>query len=82
MELPVRAWRVYCSSGDRYTSNPAAIPPDVQVVVYFHDYPYRTLAYGEDFYEVDGVTLEGREIALSEFYRIVDAAFADMEWPT
>lgn len=81
MGLPVRAWRVYCSSGDTYTSNPSAIPSDVQAVVFFHDHPYRTLAYGDDFYEVDGVTLVGREIPVDEYYRILDVALADVEWP-
>lgn len=81
MSLPVRAWRVYDSEGKTYTTDPAAIPPDVQVVVYFHDAPYRTLAYGDDQYVVEGVTLYGREMALDRYLEIVDRAFHDHDWP-
>lgn len=80
--LPVLAWRVYCADGSTYTSDPQSIPSTVQAVVYFHAHPYRTVDYGNDFYEVDGVTLVGKEIPLDEFLAIKDRADNDMEWPT
>lgn len=79
--LPVVGWRVYCADGTTYTQNPESIPPSVQVVVFFHAQPFRTLAYGEDFYEVDGVTLTGLEIPESDYYALLQQALADMEWP-
>ena len=79
--LPVIGWRVYCADGSTYTQNPESIPATVEVVIYFHEYPFRTLAYGEDTYEVDGVTLFGREMPEAEFYAMLERAVADMEWP-
>jgi hypothetical protein len=81
MPLPVRAWRVYGSQGETYTAQPECIPRDVQVVVYFHDARHRTLAYGEDEYTVDGVTLYGREIAFEDYWRLVERALNDWDFP-
>lgn len=79
--LPVVGWRVYCADGSTYTQNPEQIPPTVEVVIYFHEYPYRTLDYGLDFYELDGVTLVGKEMPEVDYYALLDRALADMEWP-
>lgn len=79
--LPVLAWRVYCADGSAYTTDAKSIPATVQAVVYFHAYPYRTVDYGNDFYEVDGVTLTGLEIPLEEFEAIRKRADEDMEFP-
>ena len=79
--LPVVGWRVYCADGSTYTSNPQDIPPTVQVVVYFHEYPYRTLGSGTDTYEVEGVTLYGAWMDEAGLEVILRAAFEDMAWP-
>lgn len=78
--LPVVGWRVYCSDGSTYTSNPESIPPTVQVVVYFHEYPYRTIDSGTDTYVVDGVTLYGAWMDEAGLAAIQQAAFEDMTW--
>lgn len=79
--LRVVGWRVYCEGGVTYESDPQSIPPTVQVVVWFHAPPYRTLEAGQDFYEVDGVLLTGKEIPLADYEAIRATALADVEWP-
>jgi hypothetical protein len=79
--MPVIGWRVYCADGSTYDRDPHLIPPTVQAVVYFHEYPYRTLAHGEDTYEVDGVTLHGAWMDYDQFLAIVQRSAADMGWP-
>jgi hypothetical protein len=79
--LESRGWRVYCADGTTYTSDPSAIPPSVQGIVLFHSAPYRTLVYGNDEYELEGVTLYGSLMPDDEFEAIRLAMVADMEWP-
>jgi hypothetical protein len=74
-------WRVYCADGTTYTSDPSAIPPTVQGVVFFHAPPYRTVSYGRDTYEVEGVTLTGAWLPDDEFEAIRLAMMADEGWP-
>jgi hypothetical protein len=81
--MPTLGWKVW-TSDSVYNSveHPASeIPPDVQVVVYYHPHPYRTMDSGEDYYQVDGVTLVGKEIPYEDFLAIQAQAFEDMEWP-
>jgi len=57
---PVISRRIDYNDDTSY-SDPA--PPtrltDVLAIVYWHDYPYRTLHYGQEMYAVDGVILSG-----------------------
>jgi hypothetical protein len=77
----VFGWRVYCADGSTYTQDPHLIPPTVQAVVWFHAHPYRDIEVGEDFYEVEGVTLTGLEIPIADFEALYAVAFADRDWP-
>jgi hypothetical protein len=79
--LPIIGWRVYCADGSTYERDPQNIPAAVQVVIYFHEYPFRTIASGDDEYEVDGVTLYGLEISEADYYALFERAYADMDWP-
>lgn len=80
---PVLGWKVWTSSAVYNSADHQAgeIPADVQIVVYYHQHPYRTMDGGEDFYQVDGVTLVGKEIDYADFLAIQAQAFDDMEWP-
>lgn len=81
--MRIIGWKVWTSDGVFNSADHQAkdVPPDVQVVVYYHPFPYRTMSDGEDFYEVDGVTLVGKEIDYDKFLAIQAAAFEDMRWP-
>lgn len=79
--LPVIAWKVYCADGSIHTANPEAIPQNVQVVIYYHEPPYRTLAYGDDTYNVMGQTISGSWMVEEDYLAMVDTALADTEIP-
>jgi hypothetical protein len=49
--------------------------------MYYLEPPNRHVVMGEDFYEVDGVTLAGTYMEKEAFWDIADRAMADMEWP-
>jgi hypothetical protein len=79
----MKRWKVWTSSSvynciDHKASD---IPPDVQVVMYYLDYPQRHVEMGEDFYVVDGVTLVGTYMDMDAFWKVADTAMSDMEWP-
>lgn len=81
--LPVQGWKIYRSDGSVYTSadGVAGVPDGIQIVVWYHAPPYRTLEWGEDIYTVDGRTFTGVWMAEPEFYALCDRAFNDREWP-
>jgi hypothetical protein len=82
LRQPVLGWKVFCQGGSVYTSNPESIPDTVQAVMYYHDYPYRTIEHGVDEYIVDGYTLYGKEIDINQYEEILDKVIKDMEWPS
>lgn len=81
--LPVIGWKVW-TSDTLFTSvknRAEEIPPDVQVIMYYHPDGYRTTEHGVDFYELDGVTLVGKEMPIDEYLAILDRAMKDLEPP-
>jgi len=76
-------WKVWTSESvyDSIKHKVSEIPHDVQIVMYYLDYPKRHVEMGEDSYIVDGVTLHGKYMDESKFWKISDKAMADMEWP-
>lgn len=79
--LPVVAWKIYCSDGKVYTTAPDQIPRDVQVVIYYHEPPYRTIDCGEDTYTVDGITVFGKWMDTEGFERLLLQAATDHQIP-
>jgi hypothetical protein len=79
--LPYVGWKVYCENGEIYTSDPESIPDTVQVIMYYHEKPYRTTEHGLDYYNLEGHILYGKEIHIDKFMEILDTAMNDMEWP-
>ena len=81
--LPVTGWKVWTSDA-LFTSvehQAGDVPPDVQVIMYYHPDGYRTTEHGLDFYELDGVTLVGKEMPFDEYLEILHLAMNDMEPP-
>ena len=78
-----RGWRVWTSEDvyDSVNHKASDVPDDVQIVMYYLEPPNRHVVMGEDFYEVDGVTLAGTYMEKEAFWDIADRAMADMEWP-
>lgn len=76
-------WKVWTSDAVYNSVDHSAsdIPDDVQIIMFYLDYPQRHVVMGEDYYDLDGVTLEGKYMDLDEFWNIADKAMSDMEWP-
>lgn len=82
--LPIVGWKIYRADGLVYASSTHDIedvPDGIQVLIFFHEHPYRTLAYGEDTYEVEGRTLTGVWMQEDDYYALVARAHADGVWP-
>jgi hypothetical protein len=81
--LPVLGWKVWTSDAvfDSVRHQAGEIPADVQVIMHYHPDGYRTTEHGTDFYELDGVTLTGREIPFAAYLEILHIAMFDMEPP-
>jgi hypothetical protein len=81
--LPVLGWKVWTSDAlfNSVEHQAGEIPADVQVIMYYHPDGYRTTDHGLDFYELDGVTLVGKEMPIDEYLAILDRAMHDMEPP-
>lgn len=89
--LPVKSWRIYYADGSTFSSTDgtwAEAPAfGVQVIVYYHVPPYKTLqTEGDDtsiYYYLGEDNLEGHKMGLwmdeEGFYRIVDAAIESSE---
>lgn len=75
-------WKVWTSSEvfNSFEHKASEIPNDVQVVMYYLEKPQRHVVMGEDFYSIDGVTVEGKEINLERLGEIVSEAMSDTEW--
>lgn len=78
--LPIRAWRIFYADGSTFDSTQgtwAQAPPfGVQVVVWYHDPPYKTLDQARDIYTLEGEAGVKMGLFMDEegFYRIQDLA--------
>jgi hypothetical protein len=82
--LPVLGWKIYRADNSVWNSSAHTaqqIPDGIQVVIFYHEPPYRTLAYGDDSYTVDGHTLTGVWMDEAAYYQLVNRALADEVWP-
>ncbi|MDF2757816.1 MAG: hypothetical protein K0S99_448 [Thermomicrobiales bacterium] len=81
--METRAWAIYYGDGGVWPSDAGdwkdAPDQGVQVVVVYHDPPYRTLYDGRDVYYAEGRTYPkyGQQISDADFYRIQDNARTD-----
>jgi len=81
--MQILGWKVWTSDAvyNSVEHSASDIPPDVQIIMYYLDPPQRHVEMGEDFYQLDGVTLEGKYMDLDALWEVADRAMSDMEWP-
>lgn len=81
--MPTLGWKVWTSDSiyNSVEHSASELPPDIQVIMYYHPDGYRTISQGDDFFELDGVTLVGKEMDYDAYMAIVDLALNDMEAP-
>lgn len=82
--LPVLGWRIYRADGSTYSSSTHDIkdvPDGIQIVIWFHPTPYRTIDCGEDIYSVDGRILNGELMDTDAYYALLAQAVVDEVWP-
>lgn len=83
--MEILGWKVWISDGTVFSSKNSSVSDipsnDIQIIMLYHTFPYRTIQMGEDVYTLENFTLLGKEIDYSEFESIVEIAMADMEWP-
>lgn len=76
-------WKVWTSDAVFNSAEHSAkdIPDDVQVIMHYLEYPLRHVEMGEDYYLLDGVTLEGKYMDINLFWEVTKKAMTDMEPP-
>ncbi len=82
--LPIIGWKIYRADGAVFSSSThdiSEVPDGIQVVIFYHEQPYRDIAYGEDSYIVEGRVFTGVWMDENKYYELVQTAFADEVLP-